>query len=405
MDTVLVQNVTKSYRIGVGRARVREMLPWPLDEAIRQVFPTWWNRNTFNALEAVSFSVAQGAAVGIVGHNGAGKTTLLKVIARVCEPTRGSVKVTGGLGALIDVLVGFHPELTGRENVYLLGAIYGYGRREMSRRLDAILDFSEIEENLVDTPVKRYSAGMIARLGFSVTTKLDLNTLLVDEVLAVGDSSFQQKCITWLQHYRANGGTLLFVSHNLSLIRSMTEELLWLDHGRLEAQGPTAEVLPLYAQAMGRRETTAPAPRMWDAGKAIRARGLHRWGVGGAHVQSIELDEPTSADPAACLRISYEAPDLDRAFFCVGFLDEGSREIGASTSPAMSLDDEGVIRCEIRPLPFRPGIYFPVVAILSPDGRVRDRWRLDRALVVERDGNRFVGEDFGPVAISAKWDD
>jgi ABC-type polysaccharide/polyol phosphate transport system ATPase subunit len=404
MDPVRVHQVTKTYRVGLGRARVREMLPRPFDALVRRGFPRWWNRHTFNALEDVSFSVSEGASLGIVGHNGAGKTTLLKVIAGVCAPSRGSVEVTGGLGALIDVLVGFHPELTGRENVYLLGAIYGFGRREMTKRLDDILAFSEIEGELVDTPVKRYSTGTVARLGFSVTTALGLNVLLVDEVLAVGDASFQQKCISWLESFRAKGGTLLFVSHNLSLIRNMTEEVLWLDHGRVEAQGLTGEVLPHYARAMGGREATAPSARMWEADKAMRARGLHRWGVGGASVQSVEFDEPTAADPGACLRIRYEAPELDRAFFCVGFLDEGSRELGASTSPALSLKDEGVIRCEIRPLPFRPGIYFPVIAILSPDGRVRDRWRLDRALVVERNGDGYVGEDFGPVAINAVWE-
>ncbi|HWC31678.1 MAG TPA: ATP-binding cassette domain-containing protein [Actinomycetota bacterium] len=157
MNALEIDDITKTYRIGVGRARIREALPWPLDAAFARLFPRWWSKNTFNALEDVSFTVPKGASVGIVGHNGAGKTTMLKVIAGVTAPSRGSITANGRLGALIDVLVGFHPDLTGAENAYLLGAIHGLSRKEMSQRIHRILEFAEIDD-LAETPVKRYSS-------------------------------------------------------------------------------------------------------------------------------------------------------------------------------------------------------------------------------------------------------
>lgn len=404
MDAIVAKNVVKTYRLGVGRARVREMLPWPIDRGLSRMWPNWWRRNTFNALDDVSMSVSMGEAVGLMGHNGAGKTTMLKVIAGVTAPTEGSVTSGGRLGALIDVLVGFHPELTGRENAYLLGAIYGFGRREMRSRVDRIFEFTELENDLIDTPVKRYSSGMLARLGFAVTAHLDLEVLLVDEVLAVGDAMFQQKCINWMDDFRDNGGTLLFVSHNLSLVRNMTERVVWLDHGRVIDDGSTEDVLVRYARALERRDFGRPALAVWQTRKAMRARGQYRWGAGGARVEEVHVDEEVGMGKALQVAISYEAPSLEQAVFCVGFVDEGNRIVGAASSPTVCLDGKrGQVRCQIDPLPLRSGIYFPVVAILSQDGRVRDRWRLDRAIVVERNGEAVFGDDFGPVAISGNW--
>ncbi len=378
MDASTITGVTKTFRLGVGRARVREMSPWPLDRALARALPRWWSRDTFDALRDVSLPVAAGTSVGIVGHNGAGKTTLLKVIAGITEPTRGEVRASGRVGALIDVLVGFHPDLTGRENIYLLGAVHGFGRRAMLSRVGRIFDFAEIDE-LSDTPVKRYSAGMIARLGFAVITALDLEILLVDEVLAVGDAAFQRKCIAWLQGYRSRGGTLLFVSHNLALVRSMTQRVVWLDHGRVAGDGPPAEVLAEYARAMEHREPGVQGRQRRDAVRVMRSRGMYRWGAGGAWVERVRLDEPPASGFAVDLAISYEAPDLQEGVFCVGFVDEGGRDVGVASSPLLPLRNrKGTVRCSIRPLPLRSGIYFPVVAILSPDGVVRDRWRLDR---------------------------
>jgi lipopolysaccharide transport system ATP-binding protein len=403
VDVVTATNVTKTYRVGVGRARVREMLPWPLDRAVRGLFPRWWTRDTFNALDGVSVSIEGGSAVGIVGHNGAGKTTLLKVVSGVTEPTRGSVATTGRVAALLDVLVGFHPELTGRENIYLLGAMQGLGRRAMDSRMDRILGFAEIED-AADTPLKRYSAGMIARLGFGIFTSIDVDVLLVDEVLAVGDAVFQRKCIQWLDSYRADGGTLLFVSHNLALVRNMTERAVWLDHGSLVDDGPTADVLARYGRAMEHRTQADPAHSRRQMKRALLGRGLHRWGAGGAHVEEVHVDGPSEGNDGVRVTIAYEAAEVSRAIFCVGFADEAGHEVGATASPSLPVTgDRGHIECVIRPLPLRSGIYFPVVGILSPDGLVRDRWKLDRAIVVDRGDEEAVTNEFGPVEIDADW--
>ena len=163
MDAIATSNVTKTYRVGVGRARVREMLPWPIDHVVSRAFPGWWARDAFDALHDVSFSVPAGSSVGIVGHNGAGKTTLLKVISGVTSPTTGRVDVSGSVAALLDLLVAFIPDLTGRENLYYLASIHGVGRRTMGRRDQQVIDFAGIAEDLLDTPVKRYSTGMILR--------------------------------------------------------------------------------------------------------------------------------------------------------------------------------------------------------------------------------------------------
>jgi len=402
MDAIVARNLTKTYRIGVGRARVREAIPGPLDRLFRRAFPRWWTRNTFNALDDVSIDVPAGSAVGIVGHNGAGKTTMLKVVAGVTAPTHGTVTSQGRLGALIDVLVGFHPDLTGAENAYLLGAIHGIARKEMKKRIQRLLEFAEIDE-LAETPVKRYSSGMQARLGFSTLVAIEPEVLLIDEVLAVGDAAFQRKCVEWLEEYRGKGGTLLFVSHNLALVRNMTERALWLDHGKVVEEGETGDVLGRYAQAMERRDTGATDRRTRGVRKMISERGLYRWGAGGARVQEVHIDESGADGGGFDITISYESTALDRAVFCVGFVDEGGKEIGAAASPEVAVDDRGEVRCAIRPAPFRQGIYFPVAAILSPDGQVQDRWRLERAIVVDRNGAVALTEDFGPVEIPATW--
>jgi ABC-type polysaccharide/polyol phosphate transport system ATPase subunit len=400
MDAIVATGVTKTYRIGVGRARVREMLPWPLDRAVAGLFPRWWSRDTFNALEAVDLTVEAGSSVGIVGHNGAGKTTLLKVIAGVTAPTKGGVVTSGKVGALLEVLVGFHPELTGVENAFLLGAILGVGRKGMAARIPRIMEFAEIAE-LAETPVKRYSAGMQARLGFSTLVGVEPEILLVDEVLAVGDAAFQRKCVQWLEGYRDQGGTLLFVSHNLGLVRSMTERVVWLDHGRVVADGPTGEILGDYARSLGTR-TDRPAKRR-QALKLAMSRGMHRWGAGGARVEEVDVREPDPQRDEVEIAITYESLDLDQAQFCVGFVDEQGRELGATTSPTIKLDGRGVVKCVIRPAPFHSGIYFPVAAILSTDGQIQDRWRLDRAVVVDHEGDTALADEFGPVNFAAAW--
>lgn len=200
------------------------------------------------ALRDVSFEVKQGEAVGIIGRNGVGKTTLLKVLSRVTEPTGGWAEVRGRVGSLLEVGAGFHPELTGRENVHFNGAILGMTRREISRKFNEIVAFAELEK-FIDTPVKRYSSGMYMRLAFAVAAHLDPEILLVDEVLAVGDASFQKKCLGKMGEVAAGGRTVLFVSHNMPAITRLCQRTILLEAGRIIADGPSHQVVGVYLQS------------------------------------------------------------------------------------------------------------------------------------------------------------
>ena len=410
MDAIRLEHITKTYRSGVGRARVRELLPPPVDRAVARTFPKWWARNTFNALTDISLALQRGTSVGFIGHNGAGKTTSLKVIAGVTRPTLGSVAVSGRLAALIDVVVGFHPELTGRENIFLLGSVHGLTRRDMMSRLDRVMEFAEIDE-MIETPLKRYSAGMIARLGFAVIAQLDADILLIDEVLAVGDARFQSKCIRWLDEYRSGGGTLIFVSHNLALVRNMTERAVWFDHGRIVEDGATSSIVPEYIKSMERRSDDDAGhgdkrKKKMAARKQMSQSGQDRWGAGGARLEEVHIGDPStngSGKSGVEISVAYEVNEMDAAVFYIGFVDELGRPIGAARSPEVRMNgNAGKLECKIDPLPLKPGIYFPVAAILSADGTVQDHWKLERAVVVEQQ-EEVSSNGFGPVEIPSSW--
>src|SRR4051794_30796300 len=202
-------------------------------------------RDTFWALRDLSLSIRTGEVVGLIGHNGAGKTTLLKIFSRITEPSEGWAEVTGRVGSLLEVGTGFHPELTGRENIYLNGAILGMRRAEIRNRFDTIVEFSEMGRFL-DTPVKRYSSGQGVRLAFAVAAHLEPEILLVDEVLAVGDAAFQRKCLGRMGDVAREGRTVLFVSHNMAVMQALCRRGVFLDDGRVQADGPIGDAVSEY---------------------------------------------------------------------------------------------------------------------------------------------------------------
>ena len=212
------------------------------------------------ALDDVSFDLEEGKVLGIVGRNGAGKSTLLKILSRVTEPTKGTVSVRGRVGSLLEVGTGFHPELSGRENIYMNGAILGMKRAEIDKNFDEIVDFSEVSQ-FIDTPVKRYSSGMYLRLAFAVAAHLEPEILVVDEVLAVGDAEFQRKCLGKMNDVAEQGRTVLFVSHNMSAILRLTEEAIVLNKGKLLKRAPTPEAVDFYLSS-GQAES---GERIWGA--------------------------------------------------------------------------------------------------------------------------------------------
>src|ERR1700731_4519925 len=245
-ETVIhVEGMGKRYRVG-ERERylaLRDVLARaftvPLRRGPRRVPDYLW------ALRDVSFDISRGEVVGLIGRNGAGKTTLLKLLARITRPTTGFAEVRGRVGSLLEVGTGFHPELTGRENIYLSGAILGMSKREIDQKQDAIVTFSGVERYL-DTPLKHFSTGMQMRLAFAVAAQLEPEILLVDEVLAVGDLEFQKKCLGKMSEVSQGGRTIVFVSHQMSQIRRLCERVIWVDCGVIQQDGPTLDVVSAY---------------------------------------------------------------------------------------------------------------------------------------------------------------
>jgi lipopolysaccharide transport system ATP-binding protein len=263
--TVRVENLAKMYRIGakeeqargVGQ-KVRSLATSPFAYLSRMRRPPTQDE-TLWALRDVSFEVERGEAVGVLGRNGAGKSTLLKILARITEPTSGRAEIHGRVGSLLEVGTGFHPELTGRENIYLNGAILGMRRYEIDRRFDEIVAFAEIEKFL-DTPVKRYSSGMYVRLAFAVAAHLEPEVLLVDEVLAVGDAAFQKKCLGKMSDVAEEGRTILFISHNLVAMQSLCDRAIWINEGRMVDKGSTSQVISNYLQT----NFSAQTEQLWN---------------------------------------------------------------------------------------------------------------------------------------------
>jgi lipopolysaccharide transport system ATP-binding protein len=254
---IRVENLGKRYRIGASQERYKTLrdtlVTWanaPIQKMRHSSSPdhTSSGPNMIWALRDVSFDVPRGKVLGIVGRNGAGKSTLLKILSRVTEPTEGSAEIHGRVGSLLEVGTGFHPELTGRENIYLNGAILGMKRLEIERKFDEIVAFSEVEQ-FIDTPVKRYSSGMYLRLAFAVAAHLEPEILVVDEVLAVGDAEFQRKCMGKMSDVAQAGRTVLFVSHNMSAVLRLTEETMVLDKGRLVFHAPSSQAVDYYMAA------------------------------------------------------------------------------------------------------------------------------------------------------------
>ena len=264
---ITVENISKRYRL--GEIRSSHTLAETLAERFRNRYkphksqpplqPNGKNGEILWALKDVSFSVERGEVLGIIGRNGAGKSTLLKIMSRITEPTSGEMEIRGRVGSLLEVGTGFHPELTGRENVFLNGAILGMSRADIARQFDEIVDFSEVSK-FIDTPVKRYSSGMYTRLAFAVAAHLDSPILIVDEVLSVGDAAFQKKCLGKINNMTRSGKTVVFVSHNMGAISELCSKVVLMHHGTVRGVGPTEKMLEAYVQLMGQMNQGGDIP-------------------------------------------------------------------------------------------------------------------------------------------------
>jgi len=258
-DAIVIEKLGKRYSLGRQRGS-SDGMRHAIEEVVRA--PLAWfkqrreekRRETeFWALRDVSLTIKRGEVVGIIGRNGAGKSTLLKLLSRITEPTEGRIRIDGRIASLLEVGTGFHQELTGRENIFLNGAILGMSRAEIVRKFDEIVAFSEVEEFL-DTPVKRYSSGMYVRLAFAVAAHLEPEILIVDEVLAVGDTAFQKKCLGKMGRFAESGRTVLFVSHNLDAVRSLCQTGLWLKDGNVQMNGEAGDVIDAYLNSVSQEK-------------------------------------------------------------------------------------------------------------------------------------------------------
>ena len=243
MNAIEVTNVTKVYRRYARRKQFATLKSALLKGSLIQDLQP---EETFPALQGVSFNVAAGRTFGIIGRNGSGKSTALKLVAGITKPTTGTVKVEGRISALIELGAGFHPEISGRENVFINGIMLGLTKREVARRFDEIVEFAELQD-FIDAPVKTYSSGMYMRLGFAVAIHVDPDILLVDEVLAVGDEGFTHKCLDKFGEFKRRGKTILLVTHSLSLVERFCDEALWLDSGKVRGAGDPRRVVGAYS--------------------------------------------------------------------------------------------------------------------------------------------------------------
>ena len=301
----------------------------------------------FWALRDVSFTVGRGETVGLIGHNGAGKTSLLKLINGLIKPTTGKIAVYGSVRALIALDFGFNPVLTGRENVKVASAVLGMGGREIERRLEEIIEFSELGD-FIDTPVRTYSSGMAARLGFSIAVHTQPDILLVDEVLAVGDLNFAIKCYRKISEFRNNGGSIVLVSHNAYSIRSNCDRVVWIEHGAVQEIGPTADVCDAYEVAVAKQDSAASDEEYSDGSVVLSAI---------RHPDAIESGEPFSVE----LELDVLRP-LERPIVALSFSTLAGQPVVANVSATDDAElrlepGRNVVRVTYEELPLTRGIY------------------------------------------------
>jgi ABC-type polysaccharide/polyol phosphate transport system ATPase subunit len=373
---ILAEGLGKRYQVG-ERERyfaLRDVLT----HAVKAPFQRGRQRRPTDhlwALRNVSIDVRQGEVIGLIGRNGAGKTTLLKILSRITRPTEGFAEMHGRVGSLLEVGTGFHPELTGRENIYLSGAILGMTKREIDQKFDIIVAFSEVERFL-DTPLKHFSTGMQMRLAFAVAVHLEPEILLVDEVLAVGDLEFQKKCLGKMQEVSKSGRTIVFVSHQINQIRRLCERVLWIDAGRIRQSGPAGEVIAAYEAAMMKGAQS----RQELADSSI----FLSWGLGGGgNVIKDALKQITlnfTVSPKEAIR---------RGHFGLHIHNDASVSVASWGFDNLSLE-AGIqrLRVTLPYLPLRPGTYTMLCSLFNggnnlTGGKLLEVWNAVPFLVID----------------------
>jgi lipopolysaccharide transport system ATP-binding protein len=412
-NAIVVENLSKRYRIGKapvargGSLWQRIISPF---HYLTTTLQAATEEETLWALRDISFEVKAGEVVGIVGHNGAGKSTLLKILSRITEPTDGQATVRGRVGSLLEVGTGFHPELTGRENVFLSGTILGMRSAEIKSKFDEIVAFAGVEKFL-DTPVKRYSSGMYVRLAFAVAAHLEPEILLVDEVLAVGDAAFQKQCLGKMSDVAVAGRTVLFVSHNMVAMQNLCERVMWFDHGQIVDQGQTSEVLAKYLAV----SSPSTRERIWHEPKSAPGNETVRLQRIAAYPASDQPAEVISRSSPINIEIEYWNYVPNSQLHTVLYLHT-EQQVAAFTTSSIDTDTLarearlpiGLIRsvCHIPGNFLNTGIYRISVAIVQNGHRTIFRQNdmiSFEVLDLEKRHGTWYGKEVGAVRPMLDW--
>ena len=411
-SVIVIENLSKKYRIGATQQR-HDTLRDLIADTAKQLNPFKRskirdpeNENVIWALNDINLTIMQGEVTGVIGHNGAGKTTLLKILSRITEPTKGRIELSGRVGSLLEVGTGFHPELTGRENIYMNGAFLGMHRKEIDKKFDEIVAFSEIEKFL-DTPVKRYSSGMYVRLAFAVAAHLETEILLVDEVLAVGDINFQNKCLGKMEEVaERQGRTILFISHNLTAVQRLCPKSILLSGGRIIASGSSREIIAGYLAA-----NDYATPPM----KTIDLKGASRSGTGEAHFvdlcysstnKSFGYQSYANGPVEILLTIESNQPRFIGSFAATFYDQYGTKLVNADIIALNRTLDlkKGInkIKVTIEKLYLNAGTYTLGLWMANPTGTIYDHIREAAKLEVINPGLDYHIEGTVPVSFDVK---
>jgi lipopolysaccharide transport system ATP-binding protein len=372
---IRAEKLGKQYHLGArqaGYVTLREAISGFVTNPVRRFKSLSGRTNedeTFWALKDVSFEIQPGEVVGIIGHNGAGKSTLLKILSQITEPTEGRVEINGRIGSLLEVGTGFHPELSGRENIFLNGSILGMSRDEVRRKFDEIVAFAEVEKFL-DMPVKKYSSGMSVRLAFSVAAHLDPEILIIDEVLAVGDQAFQNKCLGKMSGVAESGRTILFVSHQMAAVEAMCSSAILLSEGRIRARGETSKIVERYLRGVSRGDMQPLQDRRDRKGTgSIRFKSASFSDGGGRTVMSFQCGSPAE------ISLRYDncsGRELRNLRVCLGIDNEFAQRVLLFDSKLVGSDlakvdpSGGTVRFVIPKLTLLPGCYhFTIYATIN----------------------------------------
>jgi ABC-type polysaccharide/polyol phosphate transport system ATPase subunit len=348
-------------------------------------------RKDFWALRDVSFDVQRGEAVGVIGPNGAGKSTLLKLLASITAPTTGEIIIRGRLSALIEVGSGFHPELSGRENVFLSGAILGMKRREIADKFDRIVEFAGVSQ-FIDLPVKWYSSGMYVRLGFSIAAHLDPDILLIDEVLAVGDAAFQEQCLGRIRELRQNGTTAVFISHDLTAVEQLCDRVMLIEQGQIVQSGAPVEIVREHRQRLV-AHTEAPAPSMPIG--SVDLTGVSVLTPEGARPMFLRTGDPLVVRVSYACAASITDAVLEAFFYSADGKVLVCQQTTAITGDTLTLAPRGAVEFSTDELPLQPGRYTVAVACRHADSQELLGW-LSGPVIDVRPGKMVRGHFYAP---------